>query len=199
MLHSPRGIETDAPPAPAGGGVCGLCYEDAMAPVTTACGHGFCKECMQNYVEALAAEARAACPTCHASLSVDMHAAIDGADGGYGAGGAASAGAGGGSGRGKRKGILSKVDLSLFQSSTKIEARDRQIELASPRTHPPNATIPPALPSPHPPTHPPIRHCSRSCTSCKRRTRLPRPSSSHSSSPCSTSSSTGCRRYSHSK
>ena len=123
MLHSPRGIETDAPPAPAGGGVCGLCYEDAVAPVTTACGHGFCKECMQNYVEALAAEARAACPTCHASLSVDMHAATDGADGGYGTGGAASAGAGGGSGRGKRKGILSKVDLSLFQSSTKIEAR----------------------------------------------------------------------------
>ena len=103
--------------------MCGLCYEDVVLPVTTACGHCFCKECMQNYVEALAAEARAACPTCHASLSVDMHAATDGADGGYGTGGAASAGAGGGSGRGKRKGILSKVDLSLFQSSTKIEAR----------------------------------------------------------------------------
>jgi hypothetical protein len=83
---------------------------------------------MQNYVEALAAEARAACPTCHAALSVDMHSAAEGANGGYGAGGAASAGAGGGGGgggggRGKRKGILSKVDLSLFQSSTKIEAR----------------------------------------------------------------------------
>ena len=61
VLHSPRGIEVDdAPPVPVGGGVCGLCYEDAVAPVTTACGHGFCRECMQNYVESLAAEARAA-------------------------------------------------------------------------------------------------------------------------------------------
>ena len=42
--------------------MCGLCYEDAVAPVTTACGHGFCRECMQNYVESLAAEARAARP-----------------------------------------------------------------------------------------------------------------------------------------
>ena len=108
MLHSPRGIEVDdAPPVPVGGGVCGLCYEDAVAPVTTACGHGFCRECMQNYVESLAAEARAArpnptpnpsptpnpnpsptpspdqaraaCPTCHAALSVDMHATNHGA------------------------------------------------------------------------------------------------------------------------
>ena len=52
----------DAAPVPVGGGVCGLCYEDAVAPVTTACGHGFCRECMQNYVESLAAEARAARP-----------------------------------------------------------------------------------------------------------------------------------------
>ena len=38
VLHSPRGIEVDdAAPVPVGGGVCGLCYEDAVAPVTTAC------------------------------------------------------------------------------------------------------------------------------------------------------------------
>ena len=33
VLHSPRGIEVDdAPPVPVGGGVCGLCYEDAVVP-----------------------------------------------------------------------------------------------------------------------------------------------------------------------
>ena len=43
-------------------------------------------------------------------------------DGG-GEGGAASAGGGGGGGGGgKRKGILSKIELGRFQSSTKIEA-----------------------------------------------------------------------------
>ena len=32
VLHSPRGIEVDDAPVPVGGGVCGLCYEDAVVP-----------------------------------------------------------------------------------------------------------------------------------------------------------------------
>ena len=124
VLHSKRGEEAAADGAGIAGGaqygdggaICGLCFEDAEAPVTARCGHVFCRECVSSYLETIAADAACLCPTCRATLSVDL--------GGSSGGGESSAatGRGGGGGGYSRKGILSRIELSKFQSSTKIEA-----------------------------------------------------------------------------
>jgi len=173
VLHSQRGQEaadgSNSSSAPGvvgssstagleGGGVCGLCYEDAVDPVVTGCGHAFCRQCMGDFVEALDPSAASQCPSCHQPLSVDLSssavsAAIGaasayhtGADGGSGGandeevsifGGAGLGGSGVGTsilsgvaaaGRAKR-GILSRLDLKNFQSSTKMEALLEELHL----------------------------------------------------------------------
>ena len=124
VLHSKRGEEAAADGAGIAGGaqygdggaICGLCFEDAEAPVTARCGHVFCRECVSSYLETIAADAACLCPTCRATLSVDL-----GGSSGGGESSAATARGGGGGGY-SRKGILSRIELSKFQSSTKIEA-----------------------------------------------------------------------------
>ena len=124
------------------GGICGLCFEDAMDPVLTGCGHPFCRQCMRDYIETLATDAVSQCPTCHGALSVDLHAASCNAfssaytDGSSSVGAESSAAGGGGGGGGgvaaagmARRGLLSRVDLSRFQSSTKIEALMEELHL----------------------------------------------------------------------
>ena len=125
VLHSKRGEEAAADGAGIAGGaqygdggaICGLCFEDAEAPVTARCGHVFCRECVSSYLETIAADAACLCPTCRATLSVDLGGGNGG--GGESSGGGHTSRGGGGY---SRKGILSRIELSKFQSSTKIEA-----------------------------------------------------------------------------
>jgi DNA repair protein RAD16 len=112
--------------APAGG-VCGLCYEDGVDVVLTGCGHPFCRQCMREYIETLSEEAVSQCPTCHQPLSVDLHAASVSslsAAGAYETAASSDAAVGGGmaAAGNARRGLLSRLDLSKFRSSTKIEA-----------------------------------------------------------------------------
>eukprot|EP00793_Prasinoderma_coloniale_P006089 PRCOL_00004563-RA len=117
-----------APSESAPAALCGICYDAADDPVTTACGHAFCRACIQGMLEMHASQAGAAgpakCPTCSNALSVDLSGAdaedSPGKRGGKGKAKAAPAQVAS-SGR-ARKSIMTRVGATAFQSSTKIEA-----------------------------------------------------------------------------
>ena len=131
--------------APGQGFICGLCYEEGEDVVLTGCGHPFCRGCMREYIDALAPDAVSACPTCEQPLSVDLHAASISslsASAAYTAGpattSAAQVAAAGVSAAGQSKaGLLARLDLRKFQSSTKIEALMEELHLM--REHDPSA------------------------------------------------------------
>uniref|UniRef100_A0A7S3B1C8 Uncharacterized protein n=1 Tax=Haptolina ericina TaxID=156174 RepID=A0A7S3B1C8_9EUKA len=129
VLHSKREIAARADaPVTTGGAVCGLCFEDADDAVLSACGHTFCRGCMQDYIASIAANAATLCPTCRQPLSVELSAPKAGAgeaDDGY----RATTSAGVTSMGHARRGILSRLDLARFQSSTKIEALMEEVHL----------------------------------------------------------------------
>lgn len=81
--------------------LCGVCGEEPEGPVRAACGHSFCKQCLLEFMGDEESE-DLACPQCNSKLSVDL------------------------GGRAKivvpRGGIMSRIDVSRFQSSSKIEA-----------------------------------------------------------------------------
>ena len=88
-----------------------------LPQVTAGCGHHFCRGCVTDLMTSAAEEAALQCPTCGVNLSVDLNAASS----------AAAADGGGASSSGKRgKGILSRLDLRQFQSSTKVRSRPRR-------------------------------------------------------------------------
>jgi len=97
--------------------ICGLCFEDAEQPVTASCGHHFCRSCVMDLMTSAPAadeeETALQCPTCGVTLSVDLNVSSGGS------GGVCAAAEGGGK---RCKGILSRLDLRHFQSSTKVEA-----------------------------------------------------------------------------
>jgi DNA repair protein RAD16 len=124
--------------APSAGGVCGLCFEDADDCILTGCGHPFCRGCMRDYIEALDPNAASLCPTCNVALSVDLSSppAAASASGAATYTAASSGGGGGGGGGGlvgaagrAKRGILSRIELSRFVSSTKIEALMEELHL----------------------------------------------------------------------
>ena len=97
------------------GVVCGLCHEDAEDSVRSECGHTFCRHCAAQYIETVAPGAPTLCPTCRAPFSIELRPAEDLAVSEcVPCASAAPARA--------RRGILAKLDLPRFQSSTKIEA-----------------------------------------------------------------------------
>ena len=95
------GDDTNASRVPV---VCGLCFDTAQDPITSACEHSFCRECVQEFLLREHDEAPG-CPTCSKPLSIDLQGSFVPRN--------AHA----------RKSILSKLSsLEDFQTSTKMEA-----------------------------------------------------------------------------
>eukprot|EP00850_Spirogloea_muscicola_P001861 SM000007S20821 [mRNA] locus=s7:472696:479059:+ [translate_table: standard] len=125
------------PQRAASAGICGICHDPVEDSVVTACDHPFCRTCLQEYVSAAggsavtteaatglpAVLAAPQCPTCQKPLTVDL-ASPSGASAEYSN---SPAKAGGSYGR-RAKSILARIDLSKYQSSTKIEALVRDFE-----------------------------------------------------------------------
>ncbi|KAI0662868.1 SNF2 family N-terminal domain-containing protein [Cubamyces menziesii] len=87
------------------GTVCRLCNEFAEDAIQAKCRHIFDRECIKQYLEA-AIEQTPACPVCHVALTIDLEApAMELEDTTK-----------------VRQGILGRLDLDKWRSSTKIEA-----------------------------------------------------------------------------
>ena len=107
VLHSKRGIEGGpAIPTPnsSGGGICNLCMDEAVDPISSACDHIFCRSCCEDLVYSAAPDAALVCPVCRVSLTVDLSQKSMSST------------------TGRSGGILRRLDLKNFQSSTKMEA-----------------------------------------------------------------------------
>ncbi|TBU50560.1 SNF2 family N-terminal domain-containing protein [Dichomitus squalens] len=87
------------------GTVCRLCNEFAEDAIQAKCRHVFDRECIKQYLEA-SLEPMPACPVCHVALTIDLEAPALEFDE------AAT----------KRQGILGRLDLDKWRSSSKIEA-----------------------------------------------------------------------------
>ena len=88
--------------------ICGLCGETANTgdAVRAQCGHCFCRSCITEFLDNEDGDEDRRCPQCNDKLTIDL---------GSSRGGVRSYSS-------KRSSILSRVDLSKFQSSSKIEA-----------------------------------------------------------------------------
>ncbi|TFL01722.1 SNF2 family N-terminal domain-containing protein [Pterulicium gracile] len=86
--------------------VCRLCNDVAEDAIQARCRHIFDRECIKQYLEA-ALEQVPGCPICHVPLTIDLDApALDLET----------------SGSGPRQGILGRLNIDTWKSSTKIEA-----------------------------------------------------------------------------
>ncbi|SPO26734.1 probable RAD16 - nucleotide excision repair protein [Ustilago trichophora] len=92
--------------------VCRLCTDEAEDAIMSRCKHIFCRECVRQYLDSEIVPGMVPdCPYCHATLSIDLEAealeppqsSIRMNDSG-------------------RQGILSRLDMDKWRSSTKIEA-----------------------------------------------------------------------------
>ncbi|CCU99195.1 unnamed protein product [Malassezia sympodialis ATCC 42132] len=100
--------------------VCKLCLEEAEDAISSRCRHVFCRACIRQYLDSLEGDVDAElrrddvspdCPYCHASLSIDLDAPALEPPCPVPT-----------PGNPKRQGILARLDLSRWRSSTKIEA-----------------------------------------------------------------------------
>lgn len=113
--HANAFTSTDEPPSPSSEEYCDLCKEPVQDETVSSCGHRFCKECIQDYINTLMASVttgQVLCPECNQPLSLvienqncrdnerqlSLHP------------------------QPRRKSILNRINLSNFQSSTKMEA-----------------------------------------------------------------------------
>jgi DNA repair protein RAD16 len=113
------GADVASPAAAADAQVCALCRDPPEAPAAAACGHALCRACAE---ELLAGGAAAACPACAAPLTLALDASPS----------AAAPAPSTPAPRRAGRGILSRLDLARFQSSTKIEAlREELARLAA--------------------------------------------------------------------
>jgi DNA repair protein RAD16 len=153
VVHSNRGVEAAAEAALTSGldaaevnaatngsaVICGLCFDDAALPVESGCGHFFCRACVVEYIDAHVEGAALQCPTCTQPLSVELSAAAPSPPAGEAARGTGrrgstgaemhADGSNGGAPAVRPKGILGKLNLAQFQSSTKIEALMEELHL----------------------------------------------------------------------
>ncbi|UZJ52225.1 hypothetical protein CBS101457_001545 [Exobasidium rhododendri] len=91
--------------------VCRICQDEAEDAIMSKCRHIFCRECVRQWVGdgiVEAGETAPECPYCHATLTIDLEGeTLEPARGGQESG---------------RQGILSKLDMNKWRSSSKIEA-----------------------------------------------------------------------------
>lgn len=101
--------------------VCRICTEEAEDAIMSRCRHVFCRACMRQYLETVEAPEDGAgepdCPYCHAPLSVDLEASALEPPQKFST-----------PHDPKRQGILSRLDLDNWRSSTKIEALVEELE-----------------------------------------------------------------------
>ncbi|KAG8470640.1 hypothetical protein KFE25_009061 [Diacronema lutheri] len=120
--------------------VCCLCHEIAVDKVHAACKHAFCRSCALEFIGALAEGATAQCPKCWRPLTIDLEQTSAPEQVGaplslFATPGLAGAAVPIGSsitGR-SRRGILSRLNLAQFQSSTKIEALMEELSMMGAR------------------------------------------------------------------
>jgi DNA repair protein RAD16 len=115
--HDPARID----PEPEITGDCDICHEPIENQTHSACGHQFCKSCITDYMESIdiANEATTGrnkqsitCPTCMEPLTLNLKS-NEHINGGVSVWNPNLR---------RRKSILDKIDMKLFQSSTKLEA-----------------------------------------------------------------------------
>ncbi|WVF68688.1 hypothetical protein IAT40_003460 [Kwoniella sp. CBS 6097] len=97
------------------GTVCRICNDTAEDAIMSACHHVFDRECIRQYLEVKQSRGHEPeCPVCHIEISIDLEAeAIDLEDGGN---------------KKARQGILSRLDLQNWRSSSKLEALVEELE-----------------------------------------------------------------------
>lgn len=120
VLRSSSGIRQGLVAEPEEVNVCKLCMEEAYDAIMSRCRHVFCRACIQQFLESLEGPdlmlhrdgaQEPDCPYCHAKLSIDLDApALEPPQPVAQPGDP------------KRQGILTRIDLSRWRSSTKIEA-----------------------------------------------------------------------------
>jgi DNA repair protein RAD16 len=120
------GAAPGAPPADpeATLGMCAICHDPLEDGVAAACGHSFCRVCVTEYLDNLVGGCK--CPSCDTPLTIDLSAPPLARKRPKAPKNGASAEAL--SLRIRKASILNRVDLSLFQSSTKLEALYEEID-----------------------------------------------------------------------
>jgi hypothetical protein len=84
--------------------VCSVCDDEAEDPIKAKCRHTFCRDCAQRYITGYDGHSAPDCPKCHVPLALDLtQPAIEAIDV-------------------KKNSIVSRIDMSKWRSSTKIEA-----------------------------------------------------------------------------
>ncbi|CAD6886059.1 unnamed protein product [Tilletia laevis] len=88
--------------------VCRLCADEAEDPIMSNCRHVFCRGCISEYVgDGEASGLKLECPYCHAIFAIDLEQETMDAPRPE---------------QNARQGLLSRLDLSKWRSSTKVEA-----------------------------------------------------------------------------
>lgn len=86
--------------------LCRICAEEATDPIRSNCRHVFCRECIRQYLDAAQDVTKPDCPYCHAQIAIDLEQeALEEVQT-----------------HEIRQGILGKINLEKWRSSTKIEA-----------------------------------------------------------------------------
>lgn len=86
--------------------LCRICAEEATDAIASKCRHVFCRECVRQYLDSAVEDTSPDCPHCHAQLSIDLEQdTLDTTRP-----------------EETRQGILAKIDVDKWRSSTKIEA-----------------------------------------------------------------------------
>ena len=118
-IVGPNGVQGSQIPSSSrlmgGVGVCTICLESVASQAAYAkeCDHVFHQSCVQEYLTSFPGQGPACCPACMLPLTVDFSATAEPEKCST-----------------KASSILSKIDTSLFQSSTKIEALLQEMDLA---------------------------------------------------------------------
>ncbi|CAK9784888.1 hypothetical protein CC85DRAFT_283856 [Cutaneotrichosporon oleaginosum] len=96
------------------GTVCRLCNDTAEDAIVSACHHVFDRECIRQYLEVQQLRGHSPeCPVCHIEISIDLEQeAIEIDD----------------SSKKARQGILSRLDIANWRSSSKLEALVEELE-----------------------------------------------------------------------